>query len=217
MSSTGYPKPDPAASCTDTADELVTINTFPLFYKTAINGDRIRDFHKEGKFVDVTLKFGDGRLLSGHRCVLADASGYFDNLFSNGMKESRVREIHVKGVSSSLMATALEYIYNGNCPFPLDNFFELLLLANMLELKKIEDGLLNHFKRSQSDFRECPTEEARNAKRQGVVDFLVDAWVFCRQYPVLGKSLYAEKPSQYWPAGMHLQFPKGITLQICFG
>ena len=28
MSSTGYPKPDPAASCTDTADELVTINTF---------------------------------------------------------------------------------------------------------------------------------------------------------------------------------------------
>ena len=57
----------------------------------------------------------------------------------------------------------------------------------MFELKKIEDGLLNHFKHSQSDFRECPTEEARNATRQGVVDFLVDAWVFCRQYPVLGK------------------------------
>ena len=133
-----------------------------------LNFNRISDFRKESKYVDASLKFDDGQLISCHRCILASASGYFDSLFSNGMKESGQDVIHVGNNSSSIFATALDYVYTGRCSFEYDNFFELLLLANMMEFKDLEKALLFYLTRCRMtvkgsiSFPPCEPGKTRN-------------------------------------------------------
>ena len=105
--------------------------------KETNNFQKLYDFLKEGKYVDITLKFDDGQQISCHRNILASSSDYFDKLFSNGMKESSEKEIHVSEISSEIFGSILEFIYAGQCSFAYDHFFELLRHANMYELKDL--------------------------------------------------------------------------------
>jgi len=170
-------------------DKLATVRR----RKDADEQTKLYDFMKEGKYVDVTLQFDDDHKITAHRCILASASGYFDSLLSNGMKESSEQTIKVVDVSSSASTTALEFIYTGKCSFTYDNFFDLLLLANMFELRDMEEALVQHLsdmRYVKGDFVDLnDNSTTRENLEHGIVDFFVDVWIFCRQYPVIVGSL----------------------------
>ena len=102
------------------------------------------EFWREGKYVDVTFKFDDGQQFSCHRNILASSSSYFDNLFSDNWKEAKKDVIHLKEDSSQVFGSAMEIIYAGTCTFDLDDFFDLLLLAEKYDIKVLQDSFLRH-------------------------------------------------------------------------
>ena len=71
--------------------------------KESANGHlrMLNDLRKDGKYVDVTLKFDDGQKFSCHRIILASFSSYFDGLFSSGFKESKENEIQLQQFNSN--------------------------------------------------------------------------------------------------------------------
>jgi len=155
--------------------------------------DKLYQLMKEERYTDVTLQFDDGKRFSCHRCVLASSSDYFDCMFSNGMRESSEDVVEVVGVTSAIMAVALEFMYTGQCECVLEDFFDLLLLANMYELKELERGLVDRvvmLDRDRGSFLERGSK-TRDELEAEVLDFLIEVWVFCRRYPVIAGSLQA--------------------------
>ena len=117
---------------------------FQLGEEPKADRHRLYEFSKEKRYVDVTLTFDDGTRIPCHRCVLASCSSYFDIMFSNGMKESSEEEIRVVDVSSEVMSLAIEFVYTRRLKSTYEHFFELLLVANMYELKELEREILRH-------------------------------------------------------------------------
>ena len=91
-------------------------------------------------------------------------------------------------------------VINRNTPiqFQNDDFFELLLLANMLGLKYMEVALLGHLNNLNDIVQDtkfvCRGNEfySKIRMRQLVIDFFIEIWVFCRRYPVIADSLYMD-------------------------
>jgi len=127
-------------------DDDVTVTIERKEEKGNANWWKFDDFRKEGKYFDVTIVFDDERRIPCHRIVLAGCSAYFDSLFSIDMSESNQREMRLKEVSSQTFEVALEFIYAGKCQFSFDDFFELLLLADMFLLNDLRDSLISYLK-----------------------------------------------------------------------
>ena len=89
-----------------------------------------------------------------------------------------IQTIKVVDVSSSASTTALEFIYTGKCSFTYDNFFDLLLLANMFELRDMEEALVQHLsdmRYVKGDFVDLnDNSTTRENLEHGIVDFFVD-------------------------------------------
>ena len=147
--------------------------------------DRIHlyGYTKEAKYTDVILTFDDGTTIPCHRCVLASCSSYFDGLFSNGMRESRKDEIRLKDVSSVVASLAIEFVYTGRLTSTSQHFFELLLLANMYDLKKLETEILRRLVQDLNEWSSSPCPRHLSG------DFQVDLVMFIYQYPVVAESL----------------------------
>ena len=58
------------------------------------------------------------------------------------MLRVRWQEIPVVGTSSAVMSLVIEFIYTGQLTSTYAHFFELLLVANMYEMKELEKEIL---------------------------------------------------------------------------
>ena len=61
------------------------------------------------------------------------------------------QEVKVVGVSSGVMSLAIEFIYTGQFTSTYEHFFELLLVANMYEMKELETQILRRLLQLISD------------------------------------------------------------------
>ena len=65
------------------------------------------------EFCDVTLISDDDKRFRAHKVVLASASTLFRDMFQNYDEETEYQVIHMRGVSSKLIAAMIDLVYDG--------------------------------------------------------------------------------------------------------
>ena len=65
------------------------------------------------EFCDVTLISDDDKRFRAHKVVLASASTLFKDMFQNYDEETEYQVIHMRGVSSKLIAAMIDLVYDG--------------------------------------------------------------------------------------------------------
>ncbi len=91
---------------------------------------------QSGHFCDAKLKV-DGGTLVAHKCVLSAASEYFRNMFLGNYKESKKREVEIKGVTHAAMQIILEAIYTKKLKLTNKTVAEVLSTADFLQMNEI--------------------------------------------------------------------------------
>lgn len=112
----------------NTREEVCDIANCPLEKKISNKACEIlNDLRKNGQLTDSVIKVSDGSF-SVHRAVMASCSPYFRALYTNGMRETERREIHLPDVHSDMMSAIIEYAYT-KCSNVSDENVERLLPA----------------------------------------------------------------------------------------
>lgn len=109
--------------------------------------EKFQSFKSETSLCDVSIKV-ENKIFPAHRLVLAGASEFFRALFMTKMKEKDQREIELKDITPRSFSICLDYMYDINSPFTLEEIDDLLNASNMLQLwqlkeKCIEEILFN--------------------------------------------------------------------------
>jgi len=81
-----------------------------LIFICQINTIRIHFFRDE-VFCDVKLKTDDGKIINGHKVVLASASEYFHDMFTN-FEEKNQDLVVIKQLDSSTLQLLIDFIYS---------------------------------------------------------------------------------------------------------
>lgn len=98
-------------------------------------------------YCDVIVNVG-GVKFHGHRFLLGIVSGYFDRLFGNNFKESACTEINLQSpygidFTSATMDIVLDFIYTENALFTNDNIYDVLMVANYLDIPSLENACID--------------------------------------------------------------------------
>ena len=95
-------------------------------------------FRDEGQFIDVRLKVHED-IFPAHRIVLAANSDYFHAMFTAGMKESNQEVIELKdeSISPDALKIVMDSIYTGDLRVNEENVFEVLAVADHLQVKSV--------------------------------------------------------------------------------
>ncbi|KAH7248163.1 hypothetical protein B0J15DRAFT_449434 [Fusarium solani] len=67
-----------------------------------------------GQFADVTIHLGDEFVLSGHSCILATRSEYFNKALNSGLKEAHSKEFRFSEGSVHAYWRVFQFIYTGD-------------------------------------------------------------------------------------------------------
>ncbi|XP_035688764.1 kelch-like protein diablo [Branchiostoma floridae] len=91
----------------------------------------LNDMRAEGVLLDVTVVVGEEEFMA-HSTVLAYGSDYF-----RGMKESQEKRVDLKdpSVTAAAFRLLLEFLYTGQLVMSLENVYEVLAVANHLQVQ----------------------------------------------------------------------------------
>lgn len=92
--------------------------------------DMMRGHHM---LTDVVLEVGC-ELFHAHRVVLAAASPYFKAMFTGGLKECEMNRVKMQGVSATVMARLIHFMYTGKIRVTENTVCQLLPAATMLQV-----------------------------------------------------------------------------------
>lgn len=106
-----------------------------------------------GQLLDVTLIAG-GREFRAHRAVLAACSDYFRAMFTDAMRESRQREICLKGISAQGLHSLLDYAYTSKLALSLVNIQDVLSTASHIGLTPVVEACSSYLQ-DQLDLENC--------------------------------------------------------------
>ncbi|KAG7277037.1 hypothetical protein CRUP_025447 [Coryphaenoides rupestris] len=87
---------------------------------------------------DVTLLV-EGKKFMCHRVLLAAVSPYFRAMFTSPLVESRLTEIRLEEVTSSVMETVIQFVYTGEAGLSLDTAEDLFVAANLLQVMPLQE------------------------------------------------------------------------------
>ncbi|XP_078573498.1 zinc finger and BTB domain-containing protein 7A-like [Branchiostoma floridae x Branchiostoma japonicum] len=104
----------------------------------------LNDMRAEGVLLDMTVVVGEEQFMA-HSTVLAYGSAYFRSLFSSGMKESQEKRVDLKypSVTAEAFRLLLEFLYTGQLVVCYENVYEVLAVANHLQVNTSEPVLPN--------------------------------------------------------------------------
>ena len=94
------------------------------------------------EFCDVTLISDDDKRFRAHKVVLASASTLFRDLFQNYDEETEYQVIHIRGVSSNLIAAMIDLVYDGETKVEereCDEFLKTLKQYKIVKVKSAEE------------------------------------------------------------------------------
>ena len=157
--------------------------------------ENLLQFRKDTTYTDVCLRTEDGREFPCHRVILAAKSEYFHLLFSGGFRETKESTIPIKGVSSAIMAIILKFIYTSECKFGYDHCIDLLLAANMMQVKDLEFLIMNEVSKY------CGNVAHYTSFFPGLLYAL---WEFSRERPVLGRTLTTSSDPRHLSAEIQI-------------
>ena len=111
-------------------------------------------FRDQGEFIDVHLQVGE-ELFPAHRIVLAANSDYFHAMFTYGMKESTQEVIELKdeNISADALKILLDFTYSGDLHVNNENVFEVLLVADYLQVTSVVQQCCDYIQAEFVDFR----------------------------------------------------------------
>ncbi|KAJ8964823.1 hypothetical protein NQ314_004631 [Rhamnusium bicolor] len=89
------------------------------------------------ELTDVTL-YAEGKKVGAHKMLLSACSSYFRNLFREFPQDHPI--VVLKGVSYSVLADILKFIYNGEVSVDSDVFDSFLQTAEFLQISGLTDG-----------------------------------------------------------------------------
>lgn len=113
----------------------------------------MNDLRLKNELCDVVLVV-DGRQYTAHRVVLAGASSYLRAMFTNGMLESGMKDIKLRGIEANVMEALLEFIYTGVVEVTVENVQAILSSATMLNLHSLRSVCCN-FLQTHLDASNC--------------------------------------------------------------
>lgn len=123
----------------------------PSHMGTLLSG--LNALRSKGLLLDITLIAG-GKYFKAHRVVLASCSDYFRAMFTDEMKESRLSEICLNGVSAEGMKYLLDYAYTSKLALSLSNIQDVLSAASHVQLLAVIEACSSYLE-EQLDIDNC--------------------------------------------------------------
>ncbi|XP_001948815.2 kelch-like protein 3 isoform X2 [Acyrthosiphon pisum] len=113
----------------------------------------LHSLRQDEVFCDIKLEADDGKIIFGHKVVLASASPYFHAMFTN-FAESNKDLVAIKHLNSTAIQLLVDYIYSGEVVVTEKNVQILLPAANLLQLQEIKEACCD-FLRTQLHHTNC--------------------------------------------------------------
>lgn len=96
---------------------------------------------------DVTLTVGSLKI-SCHKSVLSASSPYFQAMFTGSLMESNLSEIKMHVQDEKAFSLVIDYFYTSKIDIKESNVQDLLPIAGMLQLKRLQQACCDFMKRS---------------------------------------------------------------------
>ncbi|KAG6457394.1 hypothetical protein O3G_MSEX010297 [Manduca sexta] len=106
----------------------------------------LHHFKRDGRFCDIDLISGSTRV-KAHRVVLAASCAYFDAMFSVGLEESHKGLISLPSVPPEVLPLIIDFIYTGEIVIDKISVQNLLIAADMLQLRELVVGCGEYLRR----------------------------------------------------------------------
>jgi len=90
------------------------------------------------KFSDIKFVFESGEVIPAHRYILYVRCPFFRAMLDSGMTEAKMDRITITEYSFDIFLQFLCFLYTDNCTITLENAEELLSLANLYQVNKLE-------------------------------------------------------------------------------
>lgn len=93
---------------------------------------QLNRLRQENVLIDVLL-CSDNTEIPCHRNVLVSSSPYFRAMFCNNFVETQQTKINLKGITSAVLSSIIEYVYTGLVSISMDVVLPLMQAASMLQ------------------------------------------------------------------------------------
>ncbi|XP_050664363.1 actin-binding protein IPP-like isoform X2 [Leptidea sinapis] len=114
-------------------------------YATKVSSS-LNHFRSNGRFCDLELISGRTKV-QAHRVVLAASCEYFDAMFNVGLEESLNGRVMLHSVPPSILPLIIDFIYTGEIVIDKGSVQNLLIAADMLQLRELVVGCGEFLKR----------------------------------------------------------------------
>ncbi|XP_060871866.1 kelch-like protein 2 isoform X2 [Metopolophium dirhodum] len=99
----------------------------------------LQSFRKDEIYCDFQLETNDGKIINGHKVVLASASPYFHAMFTNCDEKNQYLVI-MKQLDSTALQLLVNFIYTGEITVTENNLHVLLPASNLLQLQEVKEA-----------------------------------------------------------------------------
>ncbi|CAG4909893.1 unnamed protein product [Colias eurytheme] len=106
----------------------------------------LNTFRRDGRFCDIELISGKTKI-KAHRVVLAASCEYFDAMFNVGLEESQKGRVMLPSIPPSILPLIIDFIYTGEIAIDKVTVQNLLIAADMLQLRELVFGCGEFLKR----------------------------------------------------------------------
>lgn len=94
---------------------------------------------QNSKFCDVEIVAGSA-VIKAHRSILSASSPYFQAMFASGLAEMEKDRIEIHYIEADILKMIIDFIYTGEMILCQENVQDLIVAADMLELKEVVQG-----------------------------------------------------------------------------
>ncbi|XP_008179322.1 kelch-like protein 2 [Acyrthosiphon pisum] len=113
----------------------------------------LQSLRKQQLFCDIKLRTDDGGVIFGHKVVLASASPYFHEMFTN-FEEKNQDIVLIKHFDSTTLLHLVDYIYTGEIVLTEYNVKVMIPAVNILQLQEVKAACCD-FLQKQLSFTNC--------------------------------------------------------------
>ncbi|KAK3929229.1 Actin-binding protein IPP [Frankliniella fusca] len=106
----------------------------------------MNDLRDTRRFCDVEILCG-GKRIQAHRVVLAASSPYFRAMFTVELIEKQQQCVEIHAIDPDILEALIHFIYTGKVRIGQDNVQELMIAADMLQLKEVVTGCTDFLKK----------------------------------------------------------------------